>query len=447
MSQSKNSRSGLSNDNATDSDHPEVDQNQAPSTDKRGESSSETLNESSSEDTNVYRQFSPPIDDDMSARLEQSDYAPYATDEGNGSNVGTPPSSSLMNTSPDTDSTPRDTPLEGVLFGIAGSGKTSFMRAINQACTHIPREEKSWAQFRYIPREETTRLEEDMVSILSTQKAEYGSSSFTEYPFDLSLNDDQHLSMVISDGPGGALFPLPSGELSESAEAHEHRSNFVNSGRKANVIVLLLDANSPHQRALVKSHLPGILSDILVEYPISKRLDVRVRRFIREVFFSMSPNNIYWQLKRRNRSSTKALAAEHFLILLNKIELVCDRHVINSRDNQPSYIRQSALDVAHLVDPVKQAKKCIGLGILKAINNHLRPKAKLAVGVISAYGFQRNGEIFAPSRLPQEFKTDGHIFDMWRPFGIRDALYFMVTGKTRRRGRVRLVHAEDLLDD
>jgi len=85
----------------------------------------------------------------------------------------------------------------------------------------------------------------------------------------------------------------------------------------------------------------------------------------------------------------------------------------------------------------------LGTELLKQIWSSLKSDARFAVGVTSALGFHStngmplaNDDGFAPE------DEDNKALRTWRPFGVRDALFFIVTGHAM--GSVKLVKPEDI---
>ena len=131
------------------------------------------------------------------------------------------------------------------------------------------------------------------------------------------------------------------------------------------------------------------------------------------------------------------LNVDRFLLLLTQVDKLCHQ--------LPQGIDRT-VRFAEMIDPVEQARELLGVPVLKTIQNSLKPRAQFAVGVISAMGFHpRTGDPFAdvdgtPLNLDSESGED--ILRRWTPFGIRDAIYFLATGKCR--GRVKELHPSDL---
>ena len=131
------------------------------------------------------------------------------------------------------------------------------------------------------------------------------------------------------------------------------------------------------------------------------------------------------------------LNVDRFLLLLTQVDKLCHQ--------LPQGIDRT-VRFAEMIDPVEQARELLGVPVLKTIQNSLKPGAQFAVGVISAMGFHpRTGDPFAdvdgtPLNLDSESGED--ILRRWTPFGIRDAIYFLATGKCR--GRVKELRPADL---
>ncbi len=329
-----------------------------------------------------------------------------------------------------------------VIFGMSGSGKTTLLRGIKQACDHDPEDEPRKLTLRFFPEGETSRLYQKAVNILWHEEDEIGDDRIHTYPFGLEFEESvfgfpirEAMPMVVRDGPGGALFPVASKFFKDSEFALEYRKELLAAGKEATVLVLVIDVSGPEQINHVVQYMPEILEEMAVSSTRDRFVQSSVGKWVNKRVVRL----VHPKASTTERMRTRELTADRFLILLNKIDKLCQGWA-----DQPGNETVMPAAVAEAMDPVQQAIEILQIGFLKAVHQYLRPQAKLAVGLTSACGFYGNGLVFDRLNLPSDKLKGPWALHDWRPYGLRDALYFILTG--RARGRVALIEESMLRD-
>jgi len=98
------------------------------------------------------------------------------------------------------------------------------------------------------------------------------------------------------------------------------------------------------------------------------------------------------------------------------------------------------------MEPVALAVQLLTPHLLGTLLDSLKPNAQLAVGICSSYGFiPQTGGTFADVTGKPNVVSEGQgeaVLRRWTPFGIREAIYFIATGKSR--GSVKRITEDDL---
>lgn len=328
-----------------------------------------------------------------------------------------------------------------VIMGPSQVGKTMLLAAIQRAC-HQPGLDDF--KLRFVAEGNTgSRLAKVAVEIIkqrqSNQPLATGAErkEQAEYPFWIHAtgpktrlglqSKTRSANMVVNDGPGGALFPAEN--LALSADIEEWQKKLVRDGLEAESLILCVDSMRP-SADLLESYLPDVIGKM-------SKLDRQNERV------PFGERALSW-IRRRPVDASRSYAgrwlkADRFLLLLTKIDLLCQ----NVHRFDPSFTPEG---LARRINSVEQARSLLGVHLLNTIHDALKSDAKFAIGVTSAWGFSPiSKEPFAgPDGLPGAApgETGEDILPDWTPFGIRDAMYFITTGECR--GSVRLVHPDDL---
>jgi hypothetical protein len=315
-----------------------------------------------------------------------------------------------------------------VVVGPSAAGKTSLLLAIGRACL-LPA--PGDPDLLFVPDAKTAELMKHAVrETVDDRFRRRATRRPATYGFYVqSVADGRRrrgqlvvppLEMAIHDGPGGALFPAEVRNPYTVEDLARWRARMAESARQAASIIFCVNAENP-QSDLWQTHLPELVSEV----------------------------------SRPAGPSRRQLQADRVLILLTKVDRLCDRALRAGRGHGPAVcsslggIEERAEALAHNLDPVEQARQSLGVSLLNLIRSAVKPHARLAAGITSAGGFSagsgkpywdRDGK---PVHFAGEAADD--VLRRWAPFGVRDAIVFVATGKCR--GTVRQIRREDLLQD
>lgn len=328
------------------------------------------------------------------------------------------------------------------IIGPSGSGKTTFLAALERAC-EMP--DENGISVEFYPEPAIAYLIRRTISNVLGKRAEYNATfGILDYGFRIcvtesssglfSLPTEIYLKGNLSDSGGGIIFPLKKMEEVMAKredirkQNEEQNSDVIDRLRKASTVILCVDATQPNINLLYE-RMTILLSQTRDEESTYSRpltLKEKMNYWIRR-----RPIPEYIERKK------PALRAERFLLLLTHIDQICE--------SAPNPER-----MARLINPVVQAREILGEVLLQKIRKSLRPSAQFAVGVCSPWGFSdeekggkpfadREGQVLAPSNQRGE-----ELLLKWKPFGIRDAIYFIATGKCR--GSVKEVTEDALVN-
>lgn len=340
------------------------------------------------------------------------------------------------------------------LIGPTKSGKTTLLTAIERAC-QLPGDDN--LDFVFTPNEKTSLLIRNAYRRIAGKEISVGATrDVHDFPFRVGLTCESgrfwspdieaDMDVVMSDGPGGHLFPVQALD----AESESFRRKMVQRVSGAEAIVLCVDATNC-DLTLLDSELARLFAETTtvreIEHPIrlkdqmqgrfgnplrdlKGRLDVSLGKKSRRRSHSPRSLNGNGNGRGANGNGTRVrqqqfLAADRFLLLLTQIDKVCDGF--------PNEI--VPLDVANMIDPIAQARHLLGPFFLNRIFKAISPNGQVAVGICSAMGFHPDtGTPFA-NRVGTPFswssELGNEVLRSWTPFGVRDALYFMATGNCR----------------
>jgi hypothetical protein len=368
-------------------------------------------------DENDFEDEPSSADEDQSARAESPRADPFQQPA---SRIVRPPSAATQTSSPG-----RSNPC--VMIGPSKSGKTTLLIAIGRACSLSYGD---GLKLEFVAGENTAnKMKETINKITGRKGGPEATLDVGEFPFWIHVTEkpknfwevplDTDLYMVMGDA--GGEFSFPEAELEGSALGH--RASLVGMAQDAAALVFCVDVTKPRADVLERE-LPVLLSRITKRMPV--RVPVSWQQRLRD------------KLHRRQRSPVqmrerRCLNVSRFLILLTQVDKLCHKL------DKPAWF-------ASTIDPVEQVRELLGLSLLNSIQSALQPGAIFAAGVCSAWGFHPvTGHPFAdangkPINLVAE--TGVEILRRWTPFGIRDAIYFIATGKCR--GTVKRVTPRDL---
>jgi hypothetical protein len=212
--------------------------------------------------------------------------------------------------------------------------------------------------------------------------------------------------LEVVDTPGGELMPVRRGEL--------QNEELLGKARRSQWLILCINAAEPYLDSLTMT-VPTLFSRVRGEEP---------------------------------RASF-----DRVLLLLTQVDRIAERFVDGWRaaleDKRPARGSQLAVlenaltnpqQICQVIDPVSFAYNVIGPEIVNTIWQNLPDGAKLGIGICSSCGFEATtGSPFAGEdpflrRNPGFAKEGGWL--RWRPFGVREALYFILNGERARDRRI-----------
>jgi hypothetical protein len=316
----------------------------------------------------------------------------------------------------------------------------------------------------FSPQEETSRLIRAAYQrIAGKERTVEASVNVTDYPFRIDLTCESNrfwvpdtevdMDVVMSDGPGGHLFPTKAID----PESERFRRDMVERVSQAKVVALCVDATDCNL-PLIDSELGSLLAETTrtreIEHTLrfrelmQNRVGTPVRDLKRRFLLGNSrrrhhsSQNGNGSRVRPNANGTRireqqCLVADRFLLLLTQIDKLCDRF--------PNEILP--IDVAKMIDPIAQARHLLGPSFLNRIFKAISPNGQVAIGICSSMGFHPDTGTPFSDRFGNPFswssELGNELLRSWTPFGVREAIYFMATGNCR--GTVRELTKENLL--
>lgn len=344
-----------------------------------------------------------------------------------------------------------------VIFGPMQSGKTVLLLSLvpcMQAWGRRLHQEESAGRRWWIEMTagEGTRFltREAVRTIVEPDHSPLASSRLQEFEFSASVTEEQGLArparrtdaqLTFYDGPGGhVVHPAADWDRPES-DAAEYERPTIEAAREAHTLVLTVDLSNPEPDVL-----SGNLADLLGRCSV-------------DVTCAPPPSPWLFRLRRRlglTREQPPAaqrlrrLACRNFLLLLTKADRIVSPEILGAAQGGSfragAFSRSTPLEVARRLDPLGQALQAVGRSNLLTILNALQPGSRFAIGACSSWGFLPNGHAFM-NRAGTDPVMSGHEgradrVRLWNPYGVQDALRFMVSGSAG--GAVRLVTRADL---
>jgi len=329
-----------------------------------------------------------------------------------------PPPATAAGTSADPERQPaRDGCL---IIGPSNAGKTSLLLALQRACG-LP--EAGDPDIRFVPTPNTADLVRRAVRIMTDYNSTpVATGAATDYEFDIVLQENgrsQTIPMMLCDGPGGAFFPSELKTPFTVEDRNRWEEHLLERARLARALVLCVDSTNPASDKW-EERLPKLLA---------------------------------------MASSGRRLSAQRILVLLTKIDTLCHRakrtidRLTTTEDSRATVAHSlNALTVeamAHAIDPLEQVRALLGVYVLNELRSAAPDDARIAVGLCSAGGFLRPGgtRYWLDNGKPAIGFTGSRatVLRGWTPWGIREALYFLVRGEARRP--VHLLRRDDMLND
>ena len=289
-----------------------------------------------------------------------------------------------------------------IIIGPTNSGKTTLISAFKCVCSQYRPNQKytlSWLYGSSENAKATKNLIKKPVQVIMGSTQQEGTSKVEEYTFIVeghknhSSKGDPLFSIPfhVFDGPGGAIFSTDSRTLDAQAD---HRETLVEALSKSDNLLICFDSNA-------------------------RNIELA----------QLSIDNLRGEIKEL-MPKARYLPFQRVLILLNKIDSLC-RDTLRARGER----EMSAKDLADIIDPFAQARHLIGQPLLDDLFKSIHPKAKLAIGVSSAWGFKPDGSpLFKKTgdavKAPQGEDVDTNDFlEMRAPYGLYEALVFLAKGE------------------
>ena len=318
-----------------------------------------------------------------------------------------------------------------MLLGPPSAGKTTLIAAINRACL-IPVESDIdlWWRASGTAEEQqnlTELLDQAIGQILQEgdMTAIKATNDHKKYEFVIEgrLKTSRHyngakafrdMKMAFHDGPGGAMFTLKKNVWETQRSTREE---MIKEAKDAYTLIFCFDGTQRNAR-MMQSSLARVLPLL------------------------------------QNRRKGNYLYPMRIVILLNKIDQVCEKFYMRLADQSDGLLQNHSVtpeSVAHSLDPLSMAIECLGYESLKMLRGAMRPDAELAVGLMSTWGFNNQGQALVnsngtPNILTSANKIPANEFvSQWRPFGIREMLVYLATG--REASMLQIVQPEDFNKD
>jgi hypothetical protein len=326
-----------------------------------------------------------------------------------------------------------------VLMGPSKVGKTTLIDSFDQACSS-PFDPDDRFRLEFIGGRGTgdlaalfhqTVMDESSYIAPTQRPVSYEASITATEAKTFWRPTRQHAAhFVFHDGPGGALFPAEKDE-EHFRQRHEAREDhqlwerqLIEDGRLASTLVLCVDATKP-QPDLVYRYMRNILANLGRPYQpeLIEPWGYRMLKALRLARALPAP-------KAETRIPTR-----RFLLLFTKVDQLVDAVVDWPEDAPRDFEPPTPAQLASRLGPVQLACQLLDESNLLRIANALEPDAELAVGLTSAWGFNPfTGRPFMEADNPVGLSSQSRSrrFLNWRPFGVREALLFMVTGIARQ---------------
>lgn len=286
-----------------------------------------------------------------------------------------------------------------VIFGPTNSGKTAFVGTLNQAVLNRDEWEGN-LKLQMFPRSDPmANLIRQINETLEIGVINFaGTAAVLDYEFEFDVFarqrrvffvDEQKVGSLhvrLRDGPGGVLFPDESAaaEMDETA-MEDFKNQMVADLRQAKGAILCIDANDERSAQVFFNNFPSLLAQI----------------------------------------GQRTLPFDRLAVCLTKADAFFAGE------------GRGAMRRAQTTDPAERFRQLLSRPTLRALQNYLPPRATVAVGWVSAFGFVENvgSPNFNPSTgglrmVPEEGAlTFTEAADAWRPFNVLDPFVFLATGR------------------
>ncbi len=399
----------------------------------------------------------------------ESDHDPGTWHDGTPAPTSVPPRAPAANTrseaaTPEVENEPAEPPAPAedrqvVVLGPMQSGKTVLLLSLLTALLAWGRRSDDDARLarrwwmEMTAGEGAHRLAQEYVrTIVEEGFSPLASSELQSFDFSVSVTEERGLfhppvrtdaNLRFFDGPGGHVIHAMS-DWGADRRSYEYEAATLDAAREAGALVLTVDASNPQQDVL-SGELAHLIGHASVDTSCPPPASPWPYRLMRRLGLSREEPPV--------ATTSRRLGCDNFLVLLTKVDRIVAPEVLEASihgDTPPGDVsRMTPLEAAWNLDPLGQALEAVGRNNLLTIHNALRPDARLAVGLCSAWGFNPgNGQPFMnregsdPVRMSSQERRER--VKLMTPFGVQDALRFTVTGSAD--GTVRRVTRDDLAD-
>lgn len=321
-------------------------------------------------------------------------------------------------------------PATCVVVGPSNAGKTTMLCALNEVSGIASLGGPRVSVNLDVNTDEGRELAQYWTDILLQRRKPIGSSSNSFYSASVTAEVDgwfrprvYESRLVFHDGPGGALFPGKAGGGGSQQAMRQFRDDLVQAGREAETLVLVVGVPERDSQVDVNllANLDAALNAMTVEIPpeVSPWDRFNPFRGLRDIW-RREP------LRMTSMHYPRRLPCKRFLLLINKIDQLCMDGLTDPHLRVDEFARN--------IDPVGQACSLYGAPLLRKMQAKLRDDCTFAVGLMSATGFDADtGRPFF-DRTGQQYGVDDMVtpeemLGRVRPFGLVEALAFMVTGE------------------
>lgn len=328
---------------------------------------------------------------------------------------------------------PSAPPAYCAVIGPSGAGKTNLILSFVRACT-LPSADAFQLRLRHMAAAETLFRRAAAFTPYGVPPA--ATDDIAPYEFEVDVSNESPglslkrrllrwragrfhepdlappestVSFKVIDGPGGDLFPTAGAALRDAGD----RGRLLREAEMAQSLVICINAASA-QSQTVRSALPLVLSELSgaggsLRFArvllLLTQIDRAAVRFLDAV-----------QRRRPTLNGSATWATRYF----------CE------------HPQATAQNLCHLIDPLSLARDLLDDAVLHNLWLMMGRGRKLGIGICSAWGFDAaTGAPFVSdySLAPPSSSTAN-----WVPFGIREALYFLLNsgdGRDRSSGPIR----------
>lgn len=325
------------------------------------------------------------------------------------------------------------------ILGASDSGKTFLLAAIHQACMLSGEDgyRLSFAITDEDPKKKykTSDLMRAAVDciIRGDRSKLKATSEWTDYSFHVSCRAPlwreplwwrrpPSINFRFVDGPGEAIFPTKP-ILETNEPTLKARSRIIDDLRRAKYLIVCVDALKPHLDTFQAGYagIVGSAAEPTAPYRLRAKRAILLLTKIDEVA------NSFCAASHRLYDSVTSTGSQHW--------------PGSAPSTMLEYMRRSPRatprKVAEIIDPIEQARTVLSQQTVSTVRRLLKDNADMAVGVCSSTGFHPDGYPFWSDdptlrgglRL-MKGQTKDDAYRNWVPFGVKEAILYLLTGRT-----------------